>query len=148
MAVLVNTTFLNVTANAVRTLRRGSVASLFLTCAAPAFAMGSNAPFTPPRPASASASAASDAPETAAVSGLSGVRLGQHSAALIDGQWVAHGGTVRSARLVALQADAATLRHADGRLERLLMNPTAFWSARPAPLSAATARALRPIAEK
>ena len=120
-------------------------------------AMGSSAPFTPPRAAAASpdpASAVNAVDENAdaiSANGLSGVRVGPRAAALIDGQWVAVGDTARGARLLSVQADAATLRHADGRVERLLLNPAAPLSAKTATADRVTftpARAQRPIAEK
>ena len=138
-----------------------AVTRLALMCAmaAPSIcaAMGSAAPFTPPRAAAASASAASafnaadDSADVASANGLSGVRVGPRAAALIDGQWVAVGDTARGARLLSVQADAATLRHADGRVERLLLNPAALLSAKTATTDRVTftpARAQRPIAEK
>lgn len=117
-------------------------------------AMGSGAPFTPPRAAATSASASSsgdDSVNAVVASGLSGVRTGHRAAALIDGQWLAVGDTVRGARVLSVQADAATLRHADGRIERLLLNPAALLSAetrQPVRLTFTPARAQRPIAEK
>lgn len=133
--------------------------ALAFAMAAPAVcaAMGSAAPFTPPRAAAASASAASavnaadDSVDAVLANGLSGVRVGPRAAALIDGQWVAVGDTARGARLLSVQADAATLRHADGRVERLLLNPAALLSAKTAATDRVTftpARAQRPIAEK
>ena len=133
--------------------------ALVFAMAAPAVcaAMGSSAPFTPPRPAAAStslanaASAVDDNADAATAIGLSGVRVGPRAAALIDGQWVAVGDTARGARLLSVQADAATLRHADGRVERLLLNPAALLSAKTVTTDRATftpARAQRPIAEK
>lgn len=133
--------------------------ALLSAMAAPAVcaAMGSAAPFTPPRAAAASASAAGafntadDNVDAVLTNGLSGVRVGPRAAALIDGQWVAVGDTARGARLLSVQADAATLRHADGRVERLLLNPAALLSAKTATTDRVTftpARAQRPIAEK
>ena len=130
--------------------------ALLSAMAAPAVcaAMGSAAPFTPPRAAAASASAVNavdDGVDVASANGLSGVRVGPRAAALIDGQWVAVGDTARGARLLSVQADAATLRHADGRVERLLLSPAALLSAKTATTDRVTftpARAQRPIAEK
>ena len=131
------------------------VALLFaMTAPAVCAALGSSAPFTPPRAAAASASAVNavdDGVDVASANGLSGVRVGPRAAALIDGQWVAVGDTARGARLLSVQADAATLRHADGRVERLLLNPAALLSAKTAATDRVTftpARAQRPIAEK
>ncbi len=122
-----------------------------LHSALPAWALGAAEPFVPPRRqavvnagasagASAAASAAAhatpaagaqpaaDAPalpdqpgDAVAAGGLRGVRLGQRPQALIDGQWVAAGQAVRGAQLVAVQADHALLRWADGRTERLAL---------------------------
>ena len=133
--------------------------ALVFAMAAPAVcaAMGSSAPFTPPRPAAAlatsagAASAVDDNADAATAIGLSGVRVGPRAAALIDGQWVAVGDTARGARLLSVQADAATLRHADGRVERLLLNPAALLSAKTVTTDRVTftpAHAQRPIAEK
>ena len=129
--------------------------ALAFAMAAPAVcaAMGSAAPFTPPRAAAASASAVNavdDGVDVASANGLSGVRVGPRAAALIDGQWVAVGDMARGARLLSVQADAATLRHADGRVERLLLNPAALLSAKTATTDRVTftpAPAQRPIAE-
>lgn len=114
-----------------------------------ALALGPAAPFAPPtarvqsadRPAGAASTATpatpvaldtSDAPAApAAVSaaergaeGLSGLRLaGPRSAALIDGQWWPLGAMPRGARLVAVQRQLVQLRHPDGRIEVLALNP-------------------------
>ncbi len=106
-----------------------------LHSALPAWALGAAEPFMPPRRQAAAsaaltasaqlaagAAALPDQPaDTAAASGLRGVRLGQRPQALIDGQWVAAGQAVRGAQLLAVQADHALLRWADGRTERLAL---------------------------
>lgn len=118
-----------------------------LAGALPAWALGAAEPFMPPRrqavvnaAASAAANAAASATpvagaqpaadaaalpdqpgDAAAAGGLRGVRLAQRPQALIDGQWVAAGQAVRGAQLVAVQADHALLRWADGRTERLAL---------------------------
>ena len=103
-------------------------------------AMGSAAPFTPPKHTAAAASGvAESAPAVpdASSAGLAGVRLGKPSAALIDGQWVAPGATVRGAQLTQLNQAGATLRHSDGRLEFMPLTPGVQWVRR----AAATATA-------
>lgn len=107
-----------------------------LAGALPAWALGVGEPFVPPRryataaaaPAASAASAAREAvlqtelgDAVVATGGFSGVRLGQRPQALIDGQWVAVGQAVRGAQLLAVQADHALLRWADGRTERLVL---------------------------
>jgi hypothetical protein len=133
--------------------RLGRVALLalcapLLAASSAALAMGAAAPFAaPPRvavPAAAAASAAADplAPAVANAAsaanaanaigaGLSGIHLGTRPRALIDGDWVALGETVRGARLHALRADEAQLRHPDGRLEHLRFTPLVELHARP-----------------
>ncbi len=113
------------------------------------WAAGSAAPFKPPAstlappaqalappslPTPAPAPEAVPAPEDPAASapaqplGLSGIRRGAHSAALIDGAWVDLGQTARGARLVAVTAHGAQLAHPDGRREFLPLSPEAQWS--------------------
>ena len=119
-----------------------------LLAAPPAQAVGAAAPFTPPSRAAALAAAptsatesgntvsatpllATPAPETGL--GLTGIQLGAQPRALIDGEWVALGAAVRGARLHALRADEAQLRHSDGRMERLLLTPLVELHAQPLP---------------
>ena len=127
--------------------RLGRVALLalcapLLATSSAALAMGAAAPFAPPPrvavPAAAAAPAAAD-PSAPAVAnaanaigaGLSGIHLGTRPRALIDGDWVALGETVRGARLHALRADEAQLRHPDGRIEHLRFTPLVELHARP-----------------
>lgn len=94
------------------------------------WAMGPNDPFVAPRIDQAhaqlgqggvpSAAAEGDAP---AAAGLSGVRLGRHAGAVIDGQWVRKGQAVRGARLVQIQRTRVTLQHPDGHQEIIEMFP-------------------------
>ena len=129
-------------------------ATLLLAAAtpAPAPAMGPAAPFTPPaavNPVSAATATATAAAAAASASssssaatasgatsaapavgsgseGLSGLRLaGAGSAALIDGRWWPLGSQPRGARLVAVQRQQVQLRHANGQLEWLPLNPAA-----------------------
>lgn len=88
----------------------GVAAGALLACWRPALAMGPLAPFSPP---------SMDAIGGASQQGLKGVRLKRHVGAVIDGQWVALGGTVRGAKLEAVGAKEATLRHPDGQAEVL-----------------------------
>ena len=98
-------------------------------------AMGSAAPFTPPKHTAAAANGVAEgapAAPDAGSAGLAGVRLGKPSAALIDGQWVAPGATVRGAQLTQLSVAGATLRHSDGRLEFMPLTPGVQWVRRAA----------------
>jgi hypothetical protein len=97
-------------------------AAVALLCSAgAAHALGPAAPFTPPRAAAAPpAGAIAAAPQTSA---LAGVRLGTPAQALIDGQWLRSGATVRGAVLVAITRHGVTLRHPDGRAEQLWLLP-------------------------
>ncbi|MDE2431367.1 MAG: hypothetical protein KGN37_00780 [Burkholderiales bacterium] len=91
------------------------------------WALGPTAPFVAPTPGQFGAlgqslgSAASAAPAT---QGLSGVRLGRRSGAVIDGQWVRKGHSIRGARLVDVQRTRVTLLHPDGRKEVIEMYPS------------------------
>ena len=146
------------------TSRRRPILAVWLALCGPlitttsVLAMGAAAPFTPPPRVAAPTAAAASAPASAATldpttpalvnsavateSGLSGMHLGSPPRALIDGEWVAVGDTVRGARLQALHADEAQLRHPDGRLERLRMAPLVELQVqpRPPPLSTASRR--------
>ena len=112
---------------------------LLLAAAAPALAMGPTAPFTPPAavavvapaapaaPPASSSAAAAEQTHDASREGLSGLRLaGAGSAALIDGRWWPLGSQPRGARLVAVQRHQVQLRHANGQLEWLPLNPAAM----------------------
>jgi|CXWL01.1.fsa_nt_gi hypothetical protein len=115
-----------------------SLLSACLLLTTPAFALGPNAPFEPPRAASASALAAAvgshPLPGNAATDGLTGVRLsGAAAAALIDGRWWPVGSTLRGARLVDVQRHQVLLRHADGRVEPLALHPAAAPATSPRP---------------
>lgn len=133
-------------------MARTLIARASLLCAALALASAARSagpadPFSPPRAARGAAAAASAAagPTTAAV--LTGVRTGARPAALIDGLWLPLGAQSGSARLVAVDADAAVLRHADGRVERLLLSPDVQLRRSPLPaaeLSPRLARATPP----
>ncbi len=110
---------------------------LLALAAAPGSAMGPADPFTPPGPAAARKGAAGTQP---AALRLAGIRLGRAPAALIDGQWVAVGAAVGSARLLAVQPLRAQLRHADGRREWIEL----FFLRDAAPAAAASAPASEP----
>ena len=123
------------------------IAALVLAlAAAPSLALGPTAPFTPPARTAATGDAtpSADAP-VADTGGLTGLRLRNHPMALIDGQWLRIGDTVRGARISAIRADGAWLRHADGRNELLPWNGEAERTVRapsrppaPAPISLRT----------
>jgi hypothetical protein len=104
-----------------------------LGSAAQVRAAGPGDPFSAPALQARSATGASAADAPAGTdpalnaqprpSGLTGVRIGRHSAALIDDRWIALGQPVGNAVLLRVTIDGATLRHADGRIERLTLNP-------------------------
>lgn len=126
-------------------LKQGAAMAVALVHLPCAMAMGAGAPFAPPArvavpvsaamPAAAASAAMSALPsvdgatsampalDSSADTGLRGLQLGAHPRALIDGQWVALGAEVRGARLSELRIDRVVLRHADGRLEQLLLSP-------------------------
>lgn len=118
-------------------------------CVSGAWAVGPQAPFTPP-PAALSHAAAPDSAaseaEAAGPQGLLGLRLGPTPAALIDGLWIQIGQFARGARLVDVQPGQARLRHADGRVEalHLFADPSAAaWRPRgPLPTQSAALREL------
>jgi hypothetical protein len=109
---------------------------LLVLAVAPVLAMGPADPFTPP---GAAAARKAEAGQAAALR-LAGIRLGRAPAALIDGQWVAVGAAVGSARLMAVQPLRAELRHADGRREWIEL----FFLRDAAPAAAASAPAPEP----
>jgi hypothetical protein len=91
---------------------------------ATAHAVGPKDPFTPPgRAPVVVPDVRGSATSTAGHSGLTGLRFGRKPQALIDGEWVALGQTVRGARLARLRPQHALLVHPDGREERLSMFP-------------------------
>lgn len=128
----------------------GASAVLALGAAAPFAPPAPLAPLAPPArtavkpaalapasaaPAQASSASGPEATPVAAVagSGLSGIQLGTPPRALIDGEWVALGERVRSARLDAVAAEEVRLRHPDGRIERLPLTPQVRMLLRPGP---------------
>ena len=101
-------------------------------------------PAEPLAPASASEThrPAASAAE-AGTAALAGIRSGRGAAtALIDGAWHAPGARVRGATLSSVAADHAVLRHPDGHLERLAMQPAIRLHLRAAEGSAHRERAL------
>lgn len=90
-----------------------------------AAALGPKDPFTPPGRVSDAARSGELAAVAATplVVGLAGLRLGHTPAALIDGEWISVGAGVRGARLHSVSMRGATLRHPDGRMERLALYP-------------------------
>ena len=107
-------------ARAVRHLGPALAALLLLPIAG--HALGPAQPFTAPAATAHAADAATTA-APATSSGLAGVRLGTSPGALVDGQWIALGQAVRGARLVSVRAHDVSLRHTDGRIERLALFP-------------------------
>ena len=106
--------------------------SVLALCAAllagvtPAGAIGPRDPFTPPGKEAVVVvppleSLSTVAPPVGA--GLTGMRFGARPQALIDGEWVAVGKTVRGARLARLLPQHAVLVHPGGREERLPLFP-------------------------
>lgn len=87
----------------------------------PATALGPAQPFAAPA-AQRGAAAPGDDPTGRTTARLSGLRGGAAPAALIDGQWITLGASVRQARLHDIQPPYAVLRHPDGRLERLALD--------------------------
>jgi hypothetical protein len=84
----------------------------------PALALGPADPFRPPGP---SLAVALQDKTQVANGALAGVRLGTKPAALVDGEWIALGQTVRGMRLLSVRMHDITLQHADGRIERLAL---------------------------
>jgi hypothetical protein len=111
-----------------------------LLLAAPAFALGPQDPFTPPQAGPRAAELAAPCvgcvaapPAQESQEGLAGLRLaGSGSAALIDGRWWPLGSQPRGARLVSIQRHQVQLRHPDGRLQVLALNPAATLTSRKA----------------
>ena len=86
-----------------------------------ALALGPGAPFTPP---GAPSSHNTNTVETLAQpdsSGLTGIKLGRHPQALVDGQWISVGAVHKDAVLVSVGVHDVTLRHANGTIERLTL---------------------------
>lgn len=99
-----------------------------LGLALPSWALGPMAPFVAPDAAHAAAQLEHGAAQgaggaVAAAQGLTGVRVGRHAGAVIDGQWVRKGRTARGARLVQVQRTRVVLKHPDGRKEVIEMYP-------------------------
>ncbi len=102
-----------------------------------AAALGSRAPFTPPQAMAlaapqATASGAAAGPLSAGAGasaetapGLTGLRHGRHSQALIDGQWLRTGERARGALVLAIDTFRVVLSHPDGRREVLSLLPAA-----------------------
>ena len=112
-----------------RALIRRLAGSLLLAVCGAASAMGPAAPFAAPMARKASTVGATS--DTAPIQ-LTGVRLGAAPSALIDGRWLPQGAEVRGLRIERVSPSAVSLRHADGRLEALLLFP-------PQPQAAASA---------
>lgn len=122
------------------------LATMWVASLSPVWAMGPNDPFVAPRIEQTSGlageAAASADGDAAAATGLSGVRLGRHAGAVIDGQWVRKGQAVRGARLVQIQRTRVTLKHPDGHEEIIDMFPPAGGKAGAA--AAASTEAVKP----
>ncbi len=103
-------------------LGRATVALATLLVLTDARALGSAAPFTPPRAGSA-AGGESSSVGAPATDGLGGLRLRTQPMALIDGQWWRIGQQVRGAVLTSIHAGGVVLRHADGRTEQVSWMP-------------------------
>lgn len=106
----------------------GVLGACALGSALPVWALGPTAPFVAPDAAQAAAQlgqgeASGQGGAAPAGQGLTGVRLGRHAGAVIDGQWVRKGRTARGARLVQVQRTRVVLKHPDGRKEVIEMYP-------------------------
>ncbi|MDE2593091.1 MAG: hypothetical protein KGL57_02540 [Burkholderiales bacterium] len=132
-------------------VKHAAVAALCLSSlmGAVAWAMGPSDPFVAPRvdgvltPAGqASVAAGAETGDAPAAAGLSGVRLGRYAGAVIDGQWIRKGHTVRGARLVQIQRTRVTLQHPDGHQEIIEMFPPAGGQA--GAVAAASTEAVKP----
>lgn len=108
-----------------------------------AYALGPMAPFEPPVVGEVSANDAAGLPNQPAQEvGLSGVRVGRHAGAIIDGKWIRKGKSVRGARLSAVGRSQVVLKHPDGRQEVLSLYLPSGQTA--APQVAATTQAVKP----
>jgi hypothetical protein len=67
--------------------------------------------------------------------GLLGLKLGTHSAALIDGNWLKVGQSTKGAQLVDITQEGVHLRHSNGRREILVLSPDARWIRRTPPVN-------------
>ncbi|RZI86795.1 MAG: hypothetical protein EOP38_00415 [Rubrivivax sp.] len=105
-----------------RALTMACFVGLNLCAGLSSWALGPAAPFEPPAPQAASDAAPAQGAVKA--SGLAGIKFGHQPQALIDGAWVARGATVRDDALVlSIERQAVQLKHADGRVERLVLSP-------------------------
>jgi hypothetical protein len=96
------------------------------TFCVPAWALGPMAPFVAPQADQAGAfdpAAGAGLDAQTPTQGLSGVRLGRYAGAVVDGQWIRKGRTVRGARLVQVQRTRVVLKHPDGHTEIIEMYP-------------------------
>lgn len=104
--------------------------TMCLAGCASVWAMGPSEPFLAPRADQAGASQGPEDLVGSAVDGaapvakgLSGVRLGRHAGAVIDGLWIRKGREIRGAKLVQIQRTRVTLLHPDGHKEIIEMYP-------------------------
>ena len=132
MAVHVNTRFIQV-------VLCWALSALWMT----SHALGPQAPFVPPVAGQVSVDSAGALPSQAGPEvGLSGVRVGRHAGAIIDGKWVRKGKAVRGARLSSVSRSQVVLKHPDGRQEVLsLYSPSGQTTVAQA---AATTQAVKP----
>lgn len=98
---------------------------------AAAHALGPSAPFVAPGASDVAHWGGAAAVDDASGQGLSAVRLGPKSGAVIDGRWVDQGGQVRGARLEQVRLDEAVLRYPDGHSEIIKMYPSSEVRATP-----------------
>ena len=123
-------------AESVNRTRRASVAAtlcgLLWALMSPAWALGPDAPFAPPKPMLVAPKAAAAAASAVALDAqgqpivgfapeivLAGIRRGQTQQALINERWLSVGERIGPAQLVAIAITTATLAHPDGRRELL-----------------------------
>lgn len=86
------------------------------------WAMGPAAPFVPPNAQSTDPTVG--VMQSPVTTGLTGVKLGRHPQALIDGQWAAPGDSVRTdSVLVSVGLRDVQLQRADGSIEQLTLLP-------------------------